>query len=81
MAVSRNPGNRSSVTNWLRLFSQLSWYDILLAIIPFTLTLPVVASVLFAVPLHVAVGFAGVVGMLLVLDALFIHPPVGASDR
>lgn len=81
MAVSRSPENRSSATNWLRLWSQLSWYDVLLAIIPFVLTLPVVVSALFAVPLHAAVGVAGFVGMLPVLDALFVHPPVETSDR
>ncbi len=81
MAVSRSPENRSSATDRLRLWSQLSWYDVLLASIPFVLTLPVVANVLFAVPLHVAVGVAGFVGMLPVLDALFIHPPVETSDQ
>lgn len=76
MAVSRNPGNRQSATEWLQLFGQLSWYDILLAIIPAVLALPVVANALFAVPLHYAVGAAGVAGMILLTDALFVHSPV-----
>jgi len=81
MAVSRDPGNRSSATDWLQLVGRLSWYDVLLAIIPVVLTLPVVASILFAVPIHDAVGVAGAVGLLLVVDALFVHSPVDSSTR
>ena len=80
MAVSRDTRYRDRTSFWRRLFGQLSWYDMLLAAIPLVLALPLIGYVLFPISLHVAVATGALLGGVLVVDALFVHPPTGTES-
>lgn len=76
MAVSTGPERRQRDRFWETLFGQLSRYDLVLTVIPLLLALAFVAYALFAVPFEVAVAAGAGLNLVLVVDALFLHPPV-----
>ena len=80
MAVSRPPRHRQTSSFWTRLFAQLSWYDLVLAAIPLTLVVPLLALVVFSVSFHAALATGGVLGALLVADVLFVHSPASRGS-
>jgi len=51
-------------------------YDVLLALIPLALLIPLVASGVSAVPLHVALAGGSAFGVAVLSDALFLNPPI-----
>ena len=53
----------------------LSRYDLLLAVIPAAFLLGLLAAGLADVPLRLAMGSAGAVGALALIDGLFLNPP------
>lgn len=81
MAVSRTTRHRDRTSFWRRLFGQLSWYGLVLAAIPPVLALGLLGYVVFPVSLHVAVAAGALPGAVLVLDALFVHPPSGMDSE
>ena len=54
---------------------RLSRHDIVLAVIPVAFLLGLVAAGLADVPLRLAMGAAGAVGALALIDGLFLNPP------
>lgn len=55
--------------------SNLTRYDLVLAVIPLAFLFGVVASNLGSVSLHGGMAIAAAVGGLAVVDALFVNPP------
>jgi hypothetical protein len=74
MAVSDSSG-RSQRTGF-RAFDGLSRYDLVLTVIPIVLAIAFVVNALLGVPFEVAVAVAAGLSLALVVDALFVHPPV-----
>lgn len=74
MAVSDSSG-RSRRTGF-RAFDGLSRYDLVLTVIPVVLAIAFVVNALLGVPFEVAVAVAAGLSLALVVDALFVHPPV-----
>jgi len=58
----------------------LSRYDVALGVIPSFLAFPAVASVLTGWPLEPLLAVGAVAGALVVVDVLFVNPPVGQGD-
>jgi len=58
----------------------LSRYDVALGVIPLFLALPAVASVLAGWPLEPSLAVGAVAGALVVVDVLFVNPPVAQAD-
>lgn len=79
MAVSRPTGHRQTGLR-ARLLAQLTWYDLLLAVIPLAFAVPLLGAVFFPIPLHVALATGAVTAGLLVADALFVHTPTPDSS-
>jgi len=79
MAVSDISGHRQELTFWKRLLGQLSRYDLLLAAIPLLFTAALLTYLFAPVTLHVAVGGSAVISGILVMDALYFHPPTARS--
>lgn len=68
--------------DWLRLrlrrlFASLERYDLLLAVIPLALTLAVATAKVLGVPVEAALLGGGTIGVLAMVDALFVRPPRG----
>jgi hypothetical protein len=55
----------------------VSRYDLVLVLIPVAFVLTVAVSGLFDVPLPTALTGGTIVGVLCVVDALFLNPPTG----
>ena len=51
-------------------------YDVLLALIPLALLIPLVASGIFGVSLHAALAGGSAFGVAVLADALFLNPPI-----
>ena len=58
----------------------LSRYDVALGVIPLFLALPAVSSTLAGWPLEPSLAVGAVAGALVVVDVLFVNPPVGRDD-
>lgn len=84
MATSRNTGHRErgivprAVLAWV---SSLSRYDLVVAGIPLIFALALVAHALATVPFQVAVAAAAVTSTLLLVDALYLNPPVDSDSN
>jgi hypothetical protein len=76
MAVSNGPEHRRAGSFWETLFDRLPRYDLVLTAIPLLLALAFLAYTLFAIPFEVAVACGAGLSLALVVDALFVHPPV-----
>lgn len=78
MATSSNPGHgkpsRSRRQSLEGLLS-LSRYDLLLVLIPLGFVVAFLGHVVFALSLQQAVAVGGLIGMVSVVDALFLNPP------
>lgn len=77
MAVSRSPGrtrrnaSRTLVRDWL----PSDRYDAILAVIPLLYAVALAAHVILELPIQVALAPASLVGMVLLVDAVYLHPP------
>lgn len=76
MAVSNGPEHSGRGDFWKTLFGQLTRYDLVLAVIPLVLVMALVVHLLFAIPFEVAVAGGAGLSLAMVVDALFVHPPV-----
>lgn len=56
--------------------ASISWYDIVLCVVPVIFVLSVVIGTHAAVPMRVSVGVGAVLNLALFADVLFVHPPV-----
>ena len=81
MAVSRNPGQTGSGNESRRPLDSVSRYDLLLAVLPLGFLCPVLAHVLVAIPLQMAIASGALFGLVVTVDALFVHPPAENSPR
>jgi len=88
MATSRNTGYRTGgpvSRGILDRLSSLSRHDIVLAAIPLVFALSLAVYALVAVPLEAAIAIGAVTSLLLLVDALYLNPPVdtgsGGSTR
>ena len=81
MAVSRRSGQHSSRNTLCRLFEGVSRYDLTLALLPLGFVLSLLGYVLVAVPLWIAILGGSLFGLLVLVDALFVHPPSERPPR
>ena len=81
MAVSTNTGHRQQRTFWERVFGQLSRYDLVLTAIPLLFAVGLLIHVLFTVPFAAAVAVGAVLSVVVVIDALFVNPPVAENSE
>lgn len=82
MATSRNTGHRSGGTVSRRTpgrLSSLTRYDVVLAAIPLVFALALAAHTLAGLSLHLAVTVGAVTSALLLVDALYVNPPIGSG--
>jgi len=61
--------------------TSLTHYDFVLAVIPVLLLAGLLVGNLAPVSLQLALGGAALVSVLVVIDALFVHPPSGRGGR
>jgi hypothetical protein len=80
MAVSRNPGQHSSTT-FSRLSQRLSWYDLLLAVLPLCFAVAYLVHLFGSLPLQPAIASGALLGLIVTVDALFVHPPTRKPPR
>jgi hypothetical protein len=85
MATSRNTGHsvtESSFRSYVDGLPELSRYDVVLAAIPLVFALTLSAHALLSVSLRLAIAAGAVLSGLLLVDAVYLHPPVkSSSDR
>ncbi len=81
MAVSSRSGRKASVRPLLWLIDRVSWYDLLLAVLPLGFAVSLLGHVLMAIPFQVAVAGGALFGVVVLVDALFVHPPVEDSSQ
>jgi hypothetical protein len=84
MAVSRDTRVESRTEPLAGLLERLlsvSRYDFVLAVIPLVLLATTVATVVTAVPVQGGIAVASFAGALVMIDALFVHPPGGRDER
>lgn len=82
MATSRNSGHRTGRTVSRRALDRLlslSRYDAVLAAIPLVFALALTVHVLAGLSLYLAITLGAVTGALLVVDALYVNPPVDSD--
>jgi len=82
MAISPNTGYRTGRTVTRRTLDRLlslSRYDAVLVAIPLVFALAVAVHWLADLSLHLAVTVGAVTSALLLVDALFLNPPVGSG--
>jgi hypothetical protein len=60
----------------LGLLDRISWYDLLLVLMPLGFTVSLVTHVLTAIPFQIAIAGGALFGLVVLVDALFVHPPV-----
>lgn len=58
----------------------VSYYDIVLAVVPLLFGVAVLVGHQLAVEAHVAFGVASVLAGLALVDALFVNPPTAAGN-
>lgn len=85
MATSRNTGYSTADTDSgvvLEELVGLSRYDVVLAGIPLAFALALLTYVVAPVSFQLAITVGATTSMLLLLDAVYLNPPVGSgSDR
>lgn len=82
MAVSNGSRLRSQRGRLQRIGSQLSRYDLVLAVIPFSFMLALVVAAVVSIPLHASMGASALFSSVLLADALYLNPPTaGVSDQ
>lgn len=81
MAVSRNTEHSHSETVWKRVFGQLSRHDLVLTAIPLVFATALLAATVLPVPFLASLGAGALTSAGLLVDALFVHPPVDAGPR
>lgn len=79
MAVSRNTEHSQSETFYQRVFGQLSRHDLLLTAIPLAFAMALVATAFLPVSVLTGLGAGALTSAGLLVDALFVHPPVDAN--
>jgi len=72
MTGQRKPGSR--IARWA---TALTYYDLVLALLPVPFLVGLFAGVMLSIPLHVGVVSAAAVAAVLVADAVFRNPPTG----
>lgn len=58
---------------------QVSRYDLVLAVIPAVFVLAALAGTLLSLPPEAAVAAASLLGVVAMVDAMFLNPPVSRS--
>ncbi|WP_340098306.1 hypothetical protein [Salinibaculum salinum] len=81
MAVSRSSRRNGSIRPLLGLVDRISWYDLLLVLLPLGFAVSLVAHVLTAIPFQIAIAGGALFGLVVLVDALFVHPPVDNPPR
>lgn len=76
MAVSRRSGRTVLVRFLLGLIERVSWYDLLLAVLPLGFAVSMLAHVVTTIPFQIAIASGALFGVVVLVDALFVHPPV-----
>ena len=82
MAVSRNsPRRTDTARRFLVLLGGLSRYDLLLALVPLAFVLALLVHVVAGVSMLTAVAGGAVIGLVVLVDALFVNPPTADPPR
>lgn len=81
MAVSRNTEHSQSETFWQRVFGQLSRHDLVLTAIPLVFAMALAVTAVLPVSVLVGLGVGALTSAGLLVDALFVHPPIDAGPR
>lgn len=81
MAVSRNSGRVGPTIPFYRFFNSLSRYDLLLAVLPLGFVFSGLAHLVASIPFLVAVAGGALFGLVVLVDALFVHPPSQEPPR
>jgi len=82
MAVSRNPLRRTDTSRrFLALLGGLSRYDLLLALVPLGFAVALLAHVVVGLSLLTAIASGAVLGLAVLVDALFVNPPTSDPPR
>lgn len=79
MSTSRKTGHSNAdgtVSLPLDGLGSLSRYDVLLAVVPLGFVLALLAQAVFDLSLQQAVAVGAGFGVAVLVDALFVHPPV-----
>lgn len=80
MAIRDKPTRGHSVDSEPTVGSALRVYDVILTVIPVAFLAGLVATLFTTVSLQTSMVAAALFGLLVVLDALFVHPPSGIGD-
>lgn len=82
MATSRHTGHRTERTTSRRTLDRLlslSRYDAVLAAIPLVFALALAVHALAGLSLHLAIAAGAVTSTVLLVDAIYLNPPVDAG--
>ena len=80
MATRDINGYRNRVHFWQQLLGQLSRYDLLLAAIPLVMAGALAVYLFAPIPFHLAVAASGVLGAVVMVDALYFNPPTSELE-
>lgn len=80
MAVGQNTRHRNSKAFWKRVVSQPTRYDLVLTAIPLIFVLAVALSAALSVPFLAALAVGAVVSSVVVVDAVFLNPPIESGS-
>lgn len=80
MAVGQNTRHRDSKAFWERVISQRTRYDLVLTAIPLIFVLAVALSAALSVPFLAALAVGAVVSSVVVVDAVFLNPPIESGS-
>jgi len=80
MAASHNTEHDTRTGVWTRMFGRFTRYDLLLFAVPVVFVVGVAAGVVGPTSPEVAVGVAAIVNAAVVLDGLYLNPPVGRES-
>ena len=72
--MTGRPSPRSRIARWA---IALSYYDLVLLLLPAPFIVGLFAGATLSIPLHVGVMAAGAASSVLVADAVFRNPPTG----
>ena len=75
--VPRGIKRHRGLSRLVSLAPSISRYDLLLAIIPLAFTVAVAVAGAIGVPVETGIVAASVVGLIVLLDGLFLRPPTG----
>jgi len=76
MFRSDDDGHRSDGERPFDRIGDLTYYDLVLAVIPIAFLVSVLVGHLLSIPTRTALIAASVVGTLAMIDALFFNPPI-----